>query len=95
MLEMIESYRKGTVSFPQLVGELVGGLEGALDAGEFQNAGVVEQFYDFWQPLEITNAIRGDTVTYEEVAENLETTQRFLLEHLIYRTTRKILSGCL
>jgi hypothetical protein len=79
MLEMIESYRKGAVSFPQLVGE----LEGALDAGEFRDAALIEKFYDFWQPLEITNAVRGDDVTYEEVAENVETMQRFLLEHLI------------
>jgi|GEM_PF-960986 len=79
MIEMIESYHKGAVSFPQLVGD----LQGALDAGEFQDSGLIEQFYDLWQPLEITNAVRGDAVTYEEVAENVESLQRFLLEHLI------------
>ena len=82
---MIESYRNGAVSFPQLVGE----LQGELDAGEFQDTGLIEQFYDLWQPLEITNAVRGDAVTYGEVAENVETLQRFLLEHLLTEQLEK------
>lgn len=79
MLEMIESYRDGAISFPRLVGE----LQGALDAGEFQDAALVERFYDFWQPLEITNAVKGKNATDDEVARDVEAMQNFLLEHLI------------
>lgn len=85
MLETIESYRKRSISFPQLLGE----LEGALDAGEFQDAALVERFYDFWQPLEITNAVRGNAVTYEEVAEDVDAMQHFLLDHLITEQLEK------
>jgi hypothetical protein len=85
MLEMIESYWKGVKSFPQLVGN----LEGALDAGEFRDQALVEQFYNFWQPLEITNAVRGNEVAYEEVARDVEAMQNFLLEHLITEQLRK------
>ncbi len=85
MLEMIEDYRKGAVSFPQLVGQ----LEGALDAGEFRDERLVEQFYDFWQALEITNAVRGNAVTYQEVMEDVEAMQRFLLEQLITERLEK------
>ena len=84
MLEMIEDYRKGAVSFPQLVGQ----LEGALDAGEFRDERLVERFYDFWQPLEITNAVR-ENATYQEVAQDVEAMERFLLEHLITEQLEK------
>ena len=79
MLGMVESYRTGAISLPQLVGE----LQGALDAGEFEDEALVEQFYDLWQPLEITNAVKGKDATYKEVARDAEAMQNFLLEHLI------------
>jgi|SRR5882672_11269553 len=79
MLKMIERYREGAISLPQLVGE----LEGALDAGEFRDPALIDRFYDFWGPLEITNAVKDDTATYEEVAKDVEAMQNFLLEHLI------------
>ena len=79
MLEMVESYRQRAISFPQLVGE----LQGALDAGEFRDQALVEQFYDLWQPLEITNAVKGTNATHEEVSRDVEAMQNFLLEHLI------------
>jgi hypothetical protein len=78
MLKMIERYQEGAISLPQLVGE----LQGALDAGEFRDVELVDRFYDFWQPLEITNAVRGNA-TYEEVAKDVEAMQNFLLENLI------------
>lgn len=79
MLEMIESYREGAISFSDLVGE----LEGALDAGEFKNGELIDRFYDFWGPLEITSAVKGQNATHEEVARDVEAMQNFLLEHLI------------
>lgn len=78
MLRVIDKFRDGTISFPQLVGE----LEGAVDAGEFRDSALVERFYDIWEPLEITNAVRGDTTTYAEVATDVAAMQDFLLEHL-------------
>ena len=77
MLEMIEDYRKGAVSFPQVVGQLEG------------DERLVERFYDFWQRLEITNAVRGNAVTYEEVAEDIDAMQHFLLDHLITEQLEK------
>lgn len=79
MLEMIESYRKGIISYPHLVGA----LQGALEAAEFQDVALIERFYDFWQPLEITNAVKGNTVTYEQIKTTLEAMQNFLLEQQI------------
>lgn len=78
MLKMIERYREGAISLPQLVGE----LEGAMDAGEFREATLVDRFYGFWGPLEITHAVKGDA-TYEEVAKDVQAMENFLLEHLV------------
>ncbi len=77
MLKTIESYRDGAMSLPQLVGE----LEGALDAGDFRDDALVNRFYDFWGPLEITNAVKGDA-SYNEVAKDVEAMQGFLLEQI-------------
>ena len=85
MLKTIERYREAAISLPQLVGE----LEGAFDAGEFRNAALAERFYDLWQPLEITNAVKGNTVTYQEIVRDVEAMQNFLLEHLITEQTWK------
>jgi hypothetical protein len=85
MLEVIESYRTRAISFSQLVGE----LQGALDAGEFRDTALVERFYDFWQPLEITNAVRGNDATYEEVVRDVEAMEHFLIEHLITEGLKK------
>ena len=78
MLKTIERYRGGTISLSQLVG----GLEAAFDAGEFRNLALAERFYDLWQPLEITNAVKGNTVTYQEIVSDVEAMRDFLIEHL-------------
>lgn len=56
MLQVISDYRAGKVTFCAMVGN----LEGALDAGDFKDAGIREQWYDVWTPLEIARAT-GDT----------------------------------
>ena len=65
-------------------------LAGCLPSCEC--AELVEQFYNFWQPLEITNVVRGDAVTYEEVAENVQTMQRFVLEQLVTGNSKSLKS---
>lgn len=73
------------ISFPRFVAD----LQGALDADEFSDAALVERFYDLWQPLEITNAVKGQNTTREEVARDIEAMQNFLLEHLITEQLKK------
>lgn len=86
MLEMIESYGEGAISFPRLVGK----LQGALDAGEFRDEALIKRWYDFWGPLEITNAVRGNQITYKEVAKDVEAMRLFLLKHLSTERVEKV-----
>ena len=79
MLRAIERYRDGAINLSSLVGE----LQGALDAGEFRDVALTDQFYDFWSPLEIDNAVLGGEGKYEETRKEVDAMQRFLLEHLI------------
>jgi hypothetical protein len=53
-------------------------LEGALDAGEFQNKDLVEQWYDLWTPLEILGALKGNSVSVEDADEYLSAMESFL-----------------
>ena len=81
MLQTVENYKDKNISFS----ELVGALEGAFEAGEFRNESLAERFYSLWQPLEITNAVKGNDATREEVARDIEAMENFLLEYLLER----------
>ena len=74
MLEFIEAFRRGELSYYLLVGN----LESALDAGEFKNEEMVELWYDYWGPLEIWNATKGDSVIIEDVNPDLSNMESFL-----------------
>ena len=74
MLKSIESFLEGQLQYYDLVGK----LEGALDAGEFQNKELIQQWYDFWTPLEILRAQKGNSVTIEEVKKYLSDMTAFL-----------------
>ncbi|HEX6982573.1 MAG TPA: hypothetical protein VF181_07410 [Balneolaceae bacterium] len=74
MLKLIEDFRKGKLQYYDFVGE----LEGTLDAGEFQDKKLVEQWYDFWTPLESLRAQKGNNVTIEEVNKYLFDMEAFL-----------------
>lgn len=63
MLQLLKQFRQGELVYY----DLVGALEGALDAGEFQDSGFVEKWYDHWTPLEITRAQQGNDVRVEDV----------------------------
>jgi len=74
MITLIENFRKGKIQYSNLVY----GLEGAFDAGEFENEIFVKQWYDYWTPLEILSATKGDDTTLEDLGENLSAMEIFL-----------------
>lgn len=74
MLKSIHDFRKGKLQYSDFVSE----LEGALDAGEFHDKDLVEQWYDLWTPLESIRAKNGNTVTIDEVNEYLFNMETFL-----------------
>ena len=74
MLDSIEAYRKGELPYY----DLVYSLEGTLDAGEFKNEKMVEQWYSYWTPLEIWSATKVNNVTIEDVNQNLSDMELFL-----------------
>ena len=61
---------------------IVGKLEGALDASEIKDKKLVEEWYDFWTPLETRRAIQGKEINRTEVLEELREMKSFLLKHL-------------
>jgi hypothetical protein len=63
MLELIEKFKLGSLNYY----DFVGALEGAIDAGEFQDHDFVERFYHFWTPLEIIRAQPEMAVRAEDV----------------------------
>jgi len=74
MLKFINDFRKGELGYFDLVGK----LEGALYAGEFKDEELIKQWYNFWTPLEIWNATKGNSVTIEEVDQGLYDMESFL-----------------
>jgi Immunity protein 26 len=74
MISSIEDFRKGRIQYSTLVY----GLEGTLDAGEFKDENIVEQWYDYWTPLEILSATKGDSVTVKDVERYLSVMETFL-----------------
>ena len=59
---------------------LVGKLEGALDASDIKDRELVNRWYDFWTPLEVRRAVEGNNVDRCKVIEELEKMKKFLLE---------------
>jgi len=74
MLRTIADFRNGKIQYY----DFVGALEGALDAGEFQDRHLIEQWYDYWTPLEVLRAQRGNNVTVEDVKKFLSNMELFL-----------------
>lgn len=78
MIDLIQSYLDGnTVNFFNLVGS----LEGALDASEISDERLVKQWYDFWTPLEIRRAVEGNKVNQEKAIKELKAMKEFLLNN--------------
>jgi hypothetical protein len=74
MFQSIESYRKGELCYS----DLIYGLEGSLDTGEYQDKELIGQWYDYWTPLEILYSTKGDSVTFEEANNYLSDMELFL-----------------
>ena len=74
MIKLIEEFRKGKLAYH----DLVGGLEGDLDAGEYKNDELTELWYEYWTPLEIAYATKGDKVKIAEVEAYLSEMELFL-----------------
>ena len=74
MLKSMVNYRKDELSYS----DFVYGLEGYLDAGEFQDKELIEQWYNFWTPLEILSATKGDSTTTEDADKYLLEMEMFL-----------------
>ncbi len=78
MLAMIQDFRKGKIQYSNLVY----GLEGSLDAGEFKNKELIGQWYDFWTPLEILSATKGNDTTIQDADGYLSSMEEFLMSKL-------------
>lgn len=75
MLESINDYRQNRITFSNLVDS----LENSLVAGDFpEDENLLIQWYDYWTPLEILNATKGDDVSIQEVDMYLSALQEFL-----------------
>ena len=74
MLSIIDDFRKGKIKYSDVVSK----LEGALDAGEFKNETLIRQWYDYWTPLEILNATKGDNTSIEDADKYLSAMELFL-----------------
>lgn len=79
MINLIESYLNGnTYDFYGLVGK----LEGALDASEIKDISLINQWYNFWTPLETRRAIEGNNVNKIKAVEELKIMKSFLLSKI-------------
>lgn len=76
MIDLIHSYLNGkTEDFYGVVGK----LEGALDASELKDTDLINQWYDFWTPLETRRALEGNNINRAKALEELKSMQTFLL----------------
>ncbi len=76
MIGLIQAFLNGeTGDFYGTVGE----LEGALDASEIKDPSLINQWYDFWTPLEIRRAIEGNNINKNEAIIELTNMKKFLL----------------
>ena len=78
MIDEIQHYLDGeTEDFYGLVGR----LEGALDAADIKNDQLINQWYDFWIPLETRRSIEGNHVDKQKAMDELTNMKRFLLKN--------------
>lgn len=79
MVDLIESYLSNeTQDFYSIVDK----LEGALDASEIKDNNLINQWYDFWTPLEIRRAIESKEVNRDKAVEELTAMKVFLIKYL-------------
>lgn len=79
MINLIDSYLNNeTQDFYGIVGK----LEGALDASEIKDNNLINQWYDFWTPLETRRAVEGNEVNRTKAVEEMAAMKQFLIKHL-------------
>jgi hypothetical protein len=77
MIDLIQSYLSDeTEDFYGIVGK----LEGTFDASELTDTALVNQWYDFWTPLEIRRAVEGNNVNKTKATIELTAMKKFLCE---------------
>jgi hypothetical protein len=75
MIDLIEDYINGRSNdFCDLVGK----LEGALDASDIKNNELINRWYDLWTLLEIRRAVEGNHINNKAI-EELQKMKKFLL----------------
>lgn len=76
MIELIQSYLDGqTDDFYGIVGM----LEGALDASEIKDQMFIDEWYNFWTPLETRRSLEGSSVNKDMAIKELSAMKTFLL----------------
>ena len=79
MIDLIDSYLSNeTQDFYGIVGK----LEGALDASEIKDNNLINQWYDFWTPLETRRAVEDKEVNRTKAVGEMATMKDFLIKHL-------------
>lgn len=79
MIDLIQRYlNEETNDFYDLVGK----LEGALDAADIKDKELVSKWYDFWTPLETRRAIQGNNIDKEKTNKELNMMKEFLLKNI-------------
>lgn len=74
MLQLVEEFQQGKLSYYEFVGK----LESALDAGEFKDRDLIDRWYDVWTPLEIARAQMGNSVNFDSVGHYVSDMKNFL-----------------
>lgn len=78
MIDLIESYLKNE---SQDFYGIVGKLEESLDASEIKDTILINQWYDFWTPLETLRVMEGNQVNRVKAIKKLIAMKEFLIEH--------------
>jgi len=84
MLKLIEDFREGKIHYFKLVY----GLQGILDAGNYESKYLVNQWHDLWSPLEELAAIKGNLTVLDDVDIFLTKLEIFLKERVIQTRCR-------
>lgn len=78
MLQAIADYHDDKIGYS----EMVGVLEGALDAGDFKDMDIRNKWYDLWTPLEIARATEQGDTKRSNVEDYVSKMNKFLQEVL-------------
>lgn len=76
MIDLIQSYINNEAEDFYCI---IGKLEGALDASEIKDANLINEWYNFWTPLEIRRVVEGNDLDRIKALKELMAMQNFLL----------------